>query len=69
MKKFSKNNSILKAVIVAGLLLASTNVVLAQAQLDTAQHINTSTKNSGAQQQKPYVILISADGFRHDYAK
>lgn len=66
---FSKNNSILKAVIVAGLLLASTNVVLAQAQLDTAQHINTNTKNSVAQQQRPYVILISADGFRHDYAK
>jgi predicted AlkP superfamily pyrophosphatase or phosphodiesterase len=69
MKMFSKNNLILRAVIVAGLLLASTNVVLAQAQLDTAQHINTSTKNSVAQQQKPYVILISADGFRHDYAK
>jgi len=26
-------------------------------------------KNSKAQQKKPYVILISADGFRYDYAE
>jgi len=66
---FNKSNSILKAAIVAGLLLANNKLVLAQAPLDTAQHINTNTKNSIDQQKKPYVILISADGFRHDYAK
>jgi len=66
---FDKSNSILKAAIVAGLLLANTNLALAQAPLDTAQHINTNSKNSIDQQKKPYVILISADGFRHDYAK
>jgi predicted AlkP superfamily pyrophosphatase or phosphodiesterase len=39
------------------------------AQIDTAQHIATNHTNSIKQQKKPYVILISADGFRHDYAK
>ena len=38
------------------------------AQTDSLQHINRHSKNDINQQQKPYVILISADGFRHDYA-
>lgn len=41
----------------------------ANAQVDTLQHIAQNIKNSLAQQKKPYVILISADGFRWDYAK
>jgi predicted AlkP superfamily pyrophosphatase or phosphodiesterase len=36
---------------------------------DTTQKIIPGRKNSIAQQKKPYVILISADGFRWDYAK
>ncbi|MBD1367082.1 alkaline phosphatase family protein [Mucilaginibacter sp. ZT4R22] len=36
--------------------------------VDTTQQIIPGRKNSIAQQQKPYVILISADGFRWDYA-
>lgn len=40
----------------------------ANAQTDTVQH-TSNRKNSIAQQKKPYVILISADGFRWDYAK
>lgn len=40
----------------------------AHAQTDTTQH-TSQRKNSIAQQKKPYVILISADGFRWDYAK
>ncbi len=36
---------------------------------DTLQHIVPNRSNSLAQQSKPYVILISADGFRHDLAK
>ncbi|MFC4212350.1 ectonucleotide pyrophosphatase/phosphodiesterase [Pedobacter lithocola] len=40
----------------------------ANAQSDTAQH-TSDRKNALAQQNKPYVILISADGFRWDYAK
>jgi predicted AlkP superfamily pyrophosphatase or phosphodiesterase len=35
---------------------------------DTTQQIVSGRKNSAAQINKPYVILISADGFRHDYA-
>ncbi|WP_161891233.1 alkaline phosphatase family protein [Pontibacter russatus] len=46
------------------LVLAAT----AFAQTDTTQQIVPGRRNSPAQQQKPYVILISADGFRYDYA-
>lgn len=38
-------------------------------QVDTVQKIVPDRTNSLAQQQKPYVILISADGFRYDYAQ
>lgn len=38
-----------------------------QAQ-DTTQKAVPGRRNSPAQQDKPYVILISADGFRYDYA-
>src|SRR5262245_42957603 len=36
-------------------------------QVDTSQRIIEGRKNRIEQQQKPYVILISADGFRYDY--
>jgi predicted AlkP superfamily pyrophosphatase or phosphodiesterase len=39
------------------------------AQVDTSQQVIPGRKNSIAQQKKPYVILISADGFRYDYAE
>jgi predicted AlkP superfamily pyrophosphatase or phosphodiesterase len=39
------------------------------AQPDTTQKIIDGRKNSPEQQQKPYVILISIDGFRYDYAE
>ena len=38
-------------------------------QPDTVQRIIPERKNSVEQQRKPYVILISIDGFRHDYAE
>lgn len=38
------------------------------AQADTTQQIVPGRTNSAQQQQKPYVILISADGFRYDLA-
>ena len=38
-------------------------------QTDTAQVVVPNRKNSVASLAKPYVILISADGFRYDYAK
>ncbi|MET1054500.1 MAG: ectonucleotide pyrophosphatase/phosphodiesterase [Pedobacter sp.] len=39
------------------------------AQTDTVSHIIAGRSNTEEQQKKPYVILISADGFRYDYAK
>ena len=42
--------------------------IASQAQ-DTIQQITPGRKNTAAQIKKPYVILISADGFRYDYAK
>ena len=47
------------------LLLASNGF----SQVDTTQKIIPGRTNSAEQQQKPYVILISADGFRWDYAQ
>ncbi len=38
-------------------------------QPDTTQHIILGRANSFEQTQKPYVILISIDGFRYDYAE
>lgn len=38
------------------------------AQPNITQNIIAGRRNSPEQQQKPYVILISADGFRYDYA-
>jgi len=38
-------------------------------QVDTTQKIISGRENSPEQQKKPYVILISADGFRWDYAQ
>jgi predicted AlkP superfamily pyrophosphatase or phosphodiesterase len=39
------------------------------AQPDTSQKVIEGRRNSREQQQKPYVIMISADGFRYDYAE
>jgi predicted AlkP superfamily pyrophosphatase or phosphodiesterase len=43
--------------------------LLSAAQTDSLQRINPASRNSQEQQKKPYVILISADGFRYDYAE
>jgi predicted AlkP superfamily pyrophosphatase or phosphodiesterase len=42
--------------------------LFAQAPTDSTQRVVPGRSNSPAQQQKPYVIFISADGFRHDLA-
>lgn len=42
---------------------------LLSAQTDTVQKIVEGRRNSIEQQKKPYVILISGDGFRYDYAE
>jgi predicted AlkP superfamily pyrophosphatase or phosphodiesterase len=36
---------------------------------DTTEHVVPGRMNSAAQQKKPYIILISADGFRYDLAE
>ena len=51
-------------ILAAVFITASTS-----AQIDTAQKIIPGRENSRTQEKKPYVILISADGFRYDYAK
>jgi predicted AlkP superfamily pyrophosphatase or phosphodiesterase len=61
MKKLMKKHI---SLIFALLITAA-----AFAQSDTRQKIVEGRKNSNEQQGKPYVILISADGFRYDYAK
>lgn len=37
--------------------------------VDTAQIVISNRFNSEEAMQKPYVIMISTDGFRYDYAK
>lgn len=48
------------------LLLLLSNIAYSQ---DTTQYKVAGRRNSAAAQQQPYVILISADGFRYDYAE
>ncbi len=50
------------------LLFSVLGIVTISAQ-DTAQQINLLTKNAPSQYKKPYVILISADGFRADFTE
>ncbi len=49
-------------------LLAGTDRLFAQAPPDTTQKVMPGRANSPEQLQKPYVIFISADGFRWDLA-
>ena len=51
------------------LLLSFLFLSTAFCQVDTSQQIVSGRENSKEQQNKPYVILISADGFRYDYAQ
>ena len=45
------------------------NFIIAFSQTDTAQVVIPNRINSAEAISKPYVILISADGFRYDYAE
>ncbi len=57
---------LMKKLLFLSLCLTCSLVTLAQ---DTSQHIIPGRQNSAEQENKPYVILISADGFRYDYAE
>ncbi len=50
------------------LLLPLLSFVSAYSQVDTSEQIVPGRTNSAEQQGKPYLIMISADGFRYDYA-
>jgi predicted AlkP superfamily pyrophosphatase or phosphodiesterase len=52
----------------AFLFLLSCSIIVF-GQVDTTQKIIPGRENSAEQKDKPYVILISADGFRYDYAE
>lgn len=56
-------NNILYSLIIAILSIPFS----ASAQFDTTQRIISSRHNAIDQLEKPHVILISIDGFRHDY--
>lgn len=51
------------------LLFFSLAIYAQQAKVDTAQVVVSGRSNSAEAQTKPYVIMISTDGFRYDYAK
>lgn len=51
------------------LLFFSLAMYAQQANIDTAQVVVSGRTNSAEVQAKPYVIMISTDGFRYDYAK
>lgn len=51
------------------LILFSALMFSQKKEADTAQVIIPNRTNTAAALQKPYVIMISADGFRYDYAK
>jgi predicted AlkP superfamily pyrophosphatase or phosphodiesterase len=51
------------------LLLISFTAFAQQVNVDTAQVVIPGRQNSTEAQSKPYVIMISTDGFRYDYAQ
>jgi predicted AlkP superfamily pyrophosphatase or phosphodiesterase len=61
----------LKFFFYKGLSLMVLSMILATPLFaqDTTEQINPLTKNDPSQYKKPYVILISADGFRADFAE
>ncbi|WP_159479504.1 ectonucleotide pyrophosphatase/phosphodiesterase [Chryseobacterium sp. 18068] len=56
--------------VIAFLMLTLSLTIFAQTgTVDTAQIVIPNRFNDAEAMQKPYVIMISADGFRYDYAK
>lgn len=64
-------NRLIKSFIIKIIFLSGIFIVTGQlfAQDEKIQQIIKDRKNSFEQQQKPYVILISIDGFRYDYVE
>lgn len=62
-------NFIMKQGLQFLLLILSLNIFAQNSHVDTAQVVVSDRYNSVEAQNKPYVIMISTDGFRYDYAK
>jgi predicted AlkP superfamily pyrophosphatase or phosphodiesterase len=56
------------AILLSAALAICLSPVRSLAQVDSTQQVVTGRTNSVAQMRKPYIILISADGFRYDLA-
>jgi predicted AlkP superfamily pyrophosphatase or phosphodiesterase len=63
----SMKNMLRKSLL--SVLFAGFSLLAAAQQVDTTQQRIAGRVNTPEQQQKPYVILISIDGFRYDYAQ
>lgn len=59
----------MKKVLAFLMLIVSLTIFSQKGTVDTAQIVIPNRYNSTEAMQKPYVIMISADGFRYDYAK
>lgn len=66
ISKFISQNLTMKKIL---LLIFLFPFVLGFSQVDTAQVITPNRINSEIAKKKPYLIFISADGFRYDYAQ
>lgn len=58
-----------KILVYILLVLSSSSIFAQERTVDTAQVIVPNRINNAEAMKKPYVIMISADGFRHDYAE
>jgi len=61
--------TVLSYLVLLCCVLGARAQVKNEAAPDTVMRIVEGRKNTPEQEKKPYVILISADGFRYDYAK
>lgn len=59
----------MKKLSLSLVLVLCISVIHAQNVPDTIQKVIAGRENSPKQEKKPYVILISADGFRYDFAE
>ncbi len=64
-----QKNNIMQKVIAFLMLTLSLTIFAQTGTVDTAQIVIPNRFNDAEAMQKPYVIMISADGFRYDYAK
>ncbi|MCX8533832.1 alkaline phosphatase family protein [Chryseobacterium luquanense] len=59
----------MKKILAFLMIIVSLTIFAQKGTVDTAQIIIPNRYNNAEAKSKPYVIMISADGFRYDYAK